>query len=85
MSNNKSEKKHGGIRAGAGRPKVKNDSIVMRVPVQYRDAIKDLISTLDGLKTEPSKVERETEWRMLHLDTADLVGSARYKISVGKY
>lgn len=85
MNNNKSDKKHGGIRQGAGRPKVKGESVVMRVPSEYKDAVKKLIGELEGLKTEDAKFERETDWTYIHLDTADLKGSARYKISVAKY
>jgi len=79
------DKKHGGIRAGSGRPKTKGDSVVMRVPAQYKDAVKELISELEALKTEVSKVERETDWRYIHLDNSEIGGSARVKISVAKY
>ena len=84
MTDKTSDKKHGGIRQGAGRPKVKAGSVVMRVPDQYRAAIKDLISQLDSLKTQPSKAVSESNC-MVHLDNADLKGSAWVKINVGKY
>jgi hypothetical protein len=78
-------KNHGGIRAGAGRPKTKSDSVVMRVPAEYKEAVKELISELEALKAADSKVERETKWRYIHLDDVDIKASARVKISVAKY
>jgi sugar-specific transcriptional regulator TrmB len=78
-------KKHGGVRSGAGRPKIKGDSVVMRVAAEYKEAVKELISELEALKTENSKVERETHWRYIHLDNSEIKASARVKISVAKY
>jgi hypothetical protein len=76
---------HGGVRSGAGRPKIKGDSVVMRVAAEYKEVVKELISELEALKTANSKFERETEWRYIHLDDADIKASARVKISVAKY
>ena len=42
--NKKSKKiKQGGAREGAGRPKVKEDTVVMRVPLSLVDSVKQLI------------------------------------------
>lgn len=34
---------HGGTRPGAGRPKTKEDTVVMRIPVSKVEAVKKLI------------------------------------------
>jgi hypothetical protein len=78
-------KNHGGVRTNAGRPKTKGDTVVMRVPGLYKEAVKELISELEALKAADSKVERETQWRYIHLDDVDIKASARVKISVAKY
>lgn len=39
----KKKEKRGGYREGAGRPKVKEDTVVIRVPVSKVDAVKKLI------------------------------------------
>jgi len=35
---------HGGARKGAGRPKTKEDTVVMRIPVSLVNKVKSLIS-----------------------------------------
>jgi len=42
------KKQHGGSRPGAGRKTKYENTIVMRVPEKYRDAIKALIAHLDS-------------------------------------
>lgn len=42
-----STKKHGGARAGSGRKTKYENTVVMRVPEKYKDAIKALIAHLD--------------------------------------
>jgi len=42
-----STKKHGGARAGAGRKTKYENTVVMRVPEKYKEAIKALIAHLD--------------------------------------
>jgi hypothetical protein len=41
------KKQHGGARPGAGRKTKYENTVVMRVPEKYRDAIKALITHLD--------------------------------------
>jgi len=41
------KKQHGGSRPGAGRKTKYENTVVMRVPEKYRDAIKALITHLD--------------------------------------
>ena len=41
------KKQHGGFRPGAGRKTKYEQTVVMRVPEKYRDAIKGLIEHLD--------------------------------------
>ncbi len=42
------KKQHGGFRPGAGRKTKYEQTVVMRVPEKYRDAIKGLIEHLDN-------------------------------------
>jgi hypothetical protein len=42
------KKQHGGARPGAGRKTKYENTVVMRVPEKYRDAIKALITHLDA-------------------------------------
>jgi hypothetical protein len=78
-------KNHGGVRPGAGRRKIKGNSVVMRVPELYKEAVKKLISEIEALKTADSKSESESDWFYIHLDDVDIKASVRVKISVAKY
>lgn len=76
----------GGSRAGAGRKKTKQGSVVMRVPTAYQEAVKDLIALLDGMADKPSQAEAETEWRHLHTDTVECTGgSLRMQVRAIKF
>lgn len=44
------KKQHGGSRPGAGRKTKYENTVVMRVPEKYKDAIKSLIEHLDESK-----------------------------------
>jgi hypothetical protein len=41
-------KTHGGARKGAGRPKTKEDTVVMRVPKSLVKRVKKMIKDLNG-------------------------------------
>lgn len=76
----------GGARKGAGRPKVKRGSVVMRVPTEYQDAIKDMITLLDSMPGKQSGTEESTEARYVHTDTHEISGgSVAVKVTAIKY
>lgn len=44
----KKKENRGGTREGAGRPKIKEDTVVIRVPKSLQEKVKDLIKKKGG-------------------------------------
>lgn len=66
-SKNKKPTQRGGKRKGAGRKDVRGKTKVMRIPVAYEEAIKDLMRALDETREAENGDWKSTEGRVVFL------------------
>lgn len=67
--------RRGGARAGAGRPKTRlKKPVVMRVPAEYEQAVRDLIAFIDSAADVEKGNTIQTDPKLIHTDTAELAG-----------
>ena len=67
----------GGARAGAGRKKTRfKTPVVMRVPAEYEQAVRDLIRFIDDMSEVEKGNTIQSEPKMVHTDTVELVGGS---------
>ena len=65
----------GGARIGAGRPKTRlKKPVVMRVPAEYEQAVRDLIAFIDSAADVEKGNTIQTVPKLIHTDTAELAG-----------